>query len=451
MWILSNMRIALLLLSIVSTATLFGQGFDRTLASIGIIEKGSPRHADFVYTHNGDKKTFILRVEHARNISYLLSSREALPDSSITLRIQYNPSEKGDFKERILVYLAHDPEPVELMVSGTTDENLIIRDLACPSFNDDAQPGTTYTYELEVLDSLTNEPIRDAFVRVVYAGEIRYKGRTDKEGLLKAELPPGYIYADARKETYQPGDFAGYVNHHNPRATILLYQPEQETAEPVDTSTILLTEEPEPVPEITEVVRDTGDFSLEVYRPNNVVFLLDISYSMGRRGRFEMLKAGMMELIDMIRPQDKVTFVTYANHAEVLFPATSGDNKEALKQQVIDLKAGGNTAGGDGIKLAFEQAKDNYIEGGNNVVIIVTDGVFNTGETRYMRFVRKNARKGIYMSAIALRTSVQAKTSLGEVAENGQGRLVVIETLDEAILKVKGEIRNGSFIPPEER
>jgi Ca-activated chloride channel homolog len=112
---------------------------------------------------------------------------------------------------------------------------------------------------------------------------------------------------------------------------------------------------------------------------NNLVFLIDVSGSMNSPDKLDLLKAGLYLLVDQMREEDKVSIVVYAGSAGLLLPPTSGYEKNKIKGIIENLMAGGSTAGGQGIELAYKTAKDNFIQGGNNRVILATDGDFNIG------------------------------------------------------------------------
>jgi Ca-activated chloride channel family protein len=412
--------------------------FDRTQATMPPIDAFSPRYVDFHWKNSTGKKTYLLRVKQGLAISALSSGKEVLPDSTLTLRFQYNPQSKGIFDETIDVYLAHLMEPITLRIRGNVVEMPAELSMECPGFDHD-QHAADRELLVIVRDSATSQPLRNATVRVAQAGRIILTGSTNGKGELVTKVPAGYLYMEASAAGYYTRDFVGYIPSSMRQMVFLLPAPQsiRENPEPE----IIPTDTLEPV-----LAQDTSSFSLRDFRPNNIVFLLDISSSMGSKGRIEMLKAGMVELMAMLRPQDKVTLVTYATRAEVLLPATTGDQKQTLDNAIVGLNAFGITAGGDGIKLAYEEAKNNFIPDGNNVVIMVTDGVFNTGEKKYMKFVRKNARKGISMSLVAVKTNEVALESLGIVASVGKGRMLHIQTLPDASKLLKQEIKTGSFI-----
>ena len=113
--------------------------------------------------------------------------------------------------------------------------------------------------------------------------------------------------------------------------------------------------------------------------PSNLVFLIDVSGSMRQTNKLPLLKKSFNKLIDQLRPEDKVAIVVYAGAVGEVLPPTSGSKKNIIKNAINRLNAGGSTAGGAGIRLAYKLAEKNFVKGGNNRVILSTDGDFNVG------------------------------------------------------------------------
>ncbi|MCM2316132.1 MAG: von Willebrand factor type A domain-containing protein, partial [Thermoanaerobaculia bacterium] len=118
---------------------------------------------------------------------------------------------------------------------------------------------------------------------------------------------------------------------------------------------------------------------LEDLPPNNLVFLLDVSGSMNSPDKLPLLKSSLSMLVDNLRSDDSVAIVVYAGSAGLVLPPTPGTQKGRILDALDQLEAGGSTAGGQGIVLAYETARDSFLRGGNNRVILATDGDFNVG------------------------------------------------------------------------
>ncbi|UCF21482.1 MAG: von Willebrand factor type A domain-containing protein, partial [Gemmatimonadota bacterium] len=134
---------------------------------------------------------------------------------------------------------------------------------------------------------------------------------------------------------------------------------------------------------------------------SNLVFLLDVSGSMQSPDKLPLLKSSFRLLVGELRPQDRVAIVVYAGAAGLVLPSTPGDQKDTILDAIEALEAGGSTAGGAGIQLAYEVARQNHIEGGNNRVILATDGDFNVGVTSdegLEDFIERRRESGVYLS-----------------------------------------------------
>ena len=192
---------------------------------------------------------------------------------------------------------------------------------------------------------------------------------------------------------------------------------------------------------------DKNDFNSEQFKPINVTFVLDVSASMRAGEKMELLKYSLLQLTEMLRPQDKVTIVTYASETRVLLPTSSVNEKEKIKDLIKGLRAGGMTAGGAGIKMGYKQTLRSYIENGTNQIIIITDGDFNRNSGDYKKYIKKYKKKGINMSVVGILNSEKEKEAMQEVAELGGGRYVPIFKLSDAKENLKQEIRFICFTP----
>jgi Ca-activated chloride channel family protein len=136
---------------------------------------------------------------------------------------------------------------------------------------------------------------------------------------------------------------------------------------------------------------------------SNLVFLIDVSGSMNSENKLPLLITSLKLLTDQLRDQDRVSIVVYAGQAGLVLPSTSGDNKRAIKDALSKLSAGGSTAGGAGIMLAYKVAEENFIKGGNNRVILATDGDFNVGQssdTEMERLIEEKRKSGVFLTVL---------------------------------------------------
>jgi Ca-activated chloride channel family protein len=168
---------------------------------------------------------------------------------------------------------------------------------------------------------------------------------------------------------------------------------------------------------------------------SNLVFLIDVSGSMQGPDRLELLKTSMKLLTDQLRPNDKVAIVVYAGAAGLVLPSTKGNDKNKIKDALTNLSAGGSTAGGEGIKLAYETAKNNFIKGGNNRVILATDGDFNVGansDAEMQRLIENYKNNGIFLSILGFGSGNLKDSKMEAIAEKGNGNYAYIDGINEA-------------------
>lgn len=140
---------------------------------------------------------------------------------------------------------------------------------------------------------------------------------------------------------------------------------------------------------------------------SNLVFLVDVSGSMDEPDKLPLVQSSLKLLVDQLRPQDRVSLVVYAGNAGVVLPSTSSDNKLKIKDAIDQLEAGGSTAGGEGIQLAYKIAKENFIKKGNNRVILCTDGDFNVGmssDAALEGLIEDERKSGVFLSVLGFGT-----------------------------------------------
>lgn len=168
---------------------------------------------------------------------------------------------------------------------------------------------------------------------------------------------------------------------------------------------------------------------------NNLVFLIDVSGSMLDANKLPLLKSGLRLLVDQLRPEDKLSLVVYAGAAGVVLPATSGNNKEKINDAIEQLQAGGSTAGGEGILLAYKTAKENFITNGNNRVILATDGDFNVGvssDGELVRLIEKKREEGVFLTVLGFGTGNYKDSKMEQLADKGNGNYAYIDNILEA-------------------
>jgi Ca-activated chloride channel family protein len=168
---------------------------------------------------------------------------------------------------------------------------------------------------------------------------------------------------------------------------------------------------------------------------SNLVFLIDVSGSMMEPDKLPLVQASMKLLVDQLREQDKVALVVYAGNAGLVMPSTSGSNKQRIKDAIDRLEAGGSTAGGAGIQLAYQVARQNFISGANNRVILCTDGDFNVGassDSELEKLIAKESKSGIFLTVLGYGMGNYKDSKMQKLADKGNGNHGYIDNLNEA-------------------
>ena len=169
--------------------------------------------------------------------------------------------------------------------------------------------------------------------------------------------------------------------------------------------------------------------------PSNLVFLIDVSGSMMPPNKLPLVKDALRLLVDQLRPQDRISLVVYAGSAGLVLDATPGDRKGEILAAIDRLEAGGSTAGGAGIRLAYDVARRNFVRGGNNRVILATDGDFNVGassDAEMFRLIEEKRREGTFLTVLGFGMGNLKDSRLEGLADRGNGNYAYVDDRAEA-------------------
>ncbi|MCD6346683.1 MAG: VWA domain-containing protein [Bacteroidales bacterium] len=174
--------------------------------------------------------------------------------------------------------------------------------------------------------------------------------------------------------------------------------------------------------------------SLDNKPPSNFVFLIDVSGSMNSPDKLGILKKGFSTFVDQLSDDDRVAIVTYAGSAAVLLQSTSGSEKRDIKKAINELGAGGSTAGAQGIITAYEIAEENFITGGNNRIILGSDGDFNVGPSstdELVELVEEKRDAGIFLTVLGVGGGNLNDGMMEQIANNGNGNYEYIDKIEQ--------------------
>jgi Ca-activated chloride channel homolog len=190
------------------------------------------------------------------------------------------------------------------------------------------------------------------------------------------------------------------------------------------------------------------DIAIDALPASNLVFLIDVSGSMDTPNRLPLVIESLKILTGQLREKDRVSIVVYAGAAGLVLPSTSGAQKELIYEALNRLKAGGSTAGGAGIELAYKVAQEHFIKGGNNRVIIATDGDFNVGmnSNKDMEDLITEKRKtGVFLTCLGYGMGNYKDSKLQTLSQKGNGNYAYIDNIQEAHRFLAKEFKGSMF------
>ncbi len=211
-------------------------------------------------------------------------------------------------------------------------------------------------------------------------------------------------------------------------------------AEPRGDAPVAITTEAMPAPwqsrhQLVRVALQARRIHTANLPPSNLVFLIDVSGSMQSPDKLPLVKQSLGSLVEQLRPQDRVALVVYAGAAGLVLPSTSGNEKARIMHAIERLEAGGSTAGGAGLELAYRTAREHFEHGGNNRVILATDGDFNVGassDAAMERLIEDKRAEGTYLTVLGYGTGNYQDAKMQKMARIGNGNAAYIDDLAEA-------------------
>lgn len=181
---------------------------------------------------------------------------------------------------------------------------------------------------------------------------------------------------------------------------------------------------------------------------SNLVFLIDVSGSMSDDNKLPLLKQSLKILVNELRKKDKLAIVVYAGAAGMVLPPTTGDEKQTINNALENLNAGGSTAGGAGIELAYKLAQENFIKSGNNRVILATDGDFNVGassNTDMQTLIEEKRKSGVFLTCLGYGMGNYKDSKMETLSDKGNGNYAYIDNIQEANRFLGKEFKGSMF------
>lgn len=417
-----------------------------------ILRRADANWVDFEIKNNTAEKVTIFRVTGSENTDVKLSAKTIAPHTSAYVRVAVSPPKEGSFNEKLEVFLSAWQKPQTIQVKGESTfaaTSLI----PCPDFSGNAASSTSEFFVS--VRNLENTPISESLIQVYKDGRKSGELKTNTHGEAAMELPYGRYFFSIRKEGFQL-DTALYVNAINNHLLAMVEYVEPAPVEPPPLEEIVETPPPPPPPPVIEeepvaevpvtTVPEEEDAPLPLskYKENNLVFLIDVSASMRKDGRMDLLKIAMIELLDILRPYDKFTLMTYADDTKMIMEATTHLDKEACAEAILALEPRGSTEGAKAIDKAGKIALKHFVKGGNNQVIMATDGAFNRGVDQALRYVSKYERKDVRLSVLGIKCGAFTTKQMTTLVAQGSGRYIPIHIAEDAGSQLIEEVKKSS-------
>lgn len=371
--------------------------------NLGEINQLNEEILDLNITNNTGQKVYLLRIEHSSNFEVKYTSKSFEKNAAQIVRLKYRPKKKGRFSEDIKLYFSSNNAPINITVSG--EIQIVPKNLlqACPDFsNKQVNP-----LQSAAISSPQNKAeIKKEFVNLMPNNTLESEEVID-------------TYDEQISDNVEPE----------------IIEPIKIIQKEIKTVTIV-EEKAEDVPIIAPITTQPNELSRNDFIPNNIIFLIDASMSMGKNDKLSLLKSSIHELLNPLREIDKIAIVNYKDEAEIILPSTPANNKQFIKTKLETISAGGFTSGNKGLIKAYEVAYDSFIEGGNNQIYLVTDGAFKIGEKneRVPKMIQDGREKGIYITSIGIKNERWTEKNLKSIAKDGNGEYISLN--DESQLNV---------------
>ncbi len=392
--------------------------------------------SEFIIINKGTAILYLLKADAPRGFIVDAKKKMLAPGDSTVLAVRFKPVGIGFFNETIKLYSNAGNEPVNIKIKGFI-KSLAKDPMACYSFNTKTTTGPVNPLFVatkgKVINSKTGAPIADAHVRFVKNNAIFNEVITPLKGNFSTQVPLGLYRLDASASNYYPTTQQQYINKNTPEVIVQL--------NPLPDSILNLAAQKalqeNPAPQtIIKIDKDTvytpavnSELDETMFGPNNVVFLIDISGSMQDSLKLPLLKNAINKLISALRRIDKLAIVTYSDSARIFIPSTSASEKTKLISSINTLKAKGRTAGSQGISMAYKLLKESYLEGGNNQLVLATDGIFKLSPKDEI-LISSDSLKQINFSILSFGTDKWALDRLRILAQKNNGNFMFINNED---------------------
>lgn len=423
---------------------LFAQiNFSQTEFDLGEIVQLDQDIVDLNLSNASNKDLFLLRMAAPSHVSIKYTSKKLEAGEAQLLRVKLNPKETGRFKQRIKIFLSTNEDPIVLTFKGEVKNIVKNNKTACPDFSKNQKPQVS----LQLFQQQSGQK-KQFFISL--SEENQNQELAEISQIQEAKTPnPTPRRTKTKRVRKTPEE-----RRNSPSVLEMLFGNEDSSAvaevDPVEETPIIDTIE-ETVVELKVPLKEkleapSANLLSDDFKPNHVVFLIDASTSMREEERMEILKLAMIELLEPLRDIDYLSIVTYSGEAKVVLPPTSAVNKEKIKESIENIVADGSTQAVKGIQKAIQLSKSNFLEEGNNQILLATDGAFDIGKRneRLRKKIKSTAEDGVLIGVLGIKNAKWTNKSLKEIVELGQGSFLKINSKKDAS-RVLEEVKKRSL------
>lgn len=491
---------------LISCLTAIGQQIKPNYYNYGKVKLWNNPQAVFKFKNTGDKSVLFLPLPFDTKLLVQLPEGYIKPGETVEIKVTYYTEMIGEFNIDVPVYINTESEALHLTLKGRINSIHPNALTVCPTIdkskhNDKSGSSGSIT----VYDKHAKKVINGVDIHLENPNKSYLLEDTKKDRVSINNVNIGLYTVIVSKEGYQSeeriiyinknsGDFifelvrtpshSGIVikqNHGNEEFIELMPEDESEAASidkvrkminerfkgkniinkdvvvikenPLDSANIVQNEDLKkselliPASELSDYNKD-GTLNSNKFSSNNIVFIIDVSGSMYREDKLPLLKEAIKDMIKVLRKDDIVTIISYSSKAIIHIAGVPGNQKSMLFAALDTLEAKGNSYGAEGMQFAYEYAQANYIVGGNNQVILASDGMFNSKEftnTDILNMAFERKGQGIKTSTIFFGKSKEALNFMKDLSKMGQGSFMQMAVGQSAQGNLVEEIKNNSI------
>lgn len=475
--------------------SVYAQKFSPETYDFGKEHKWNNPTATFTFYNNTSKPVLFLPVMKDVKLWVKLPEGYVEPGEKRKIEVRYYSREKGNFQIEVPVYLNTSPIPFILKLKGNILSFHPDALMECPTIDKkDELVASGSTGFIIVKDKHSGDFVNGADIYLDNAKKSYLLEDAKSHIVPLSRLHTGLYTVIVSKDGYQPSERTIYVNAHSgeflfelertpafteksldknddkgsgdfvelqnehedeessiervrkimnekykgkkiiERDVVVVKENPKDSAVFVNENELKPTEIFKPLPEEPDFTPE-GTLNSRKYAYNNVVFLIDVSGSMNREDKLPLLQQSLHQMIKVLRPEDRVTIVTYASRVNVIAESVSGREKQILDSYIDSLQAKGNSFGAEGLKVAYGKAENAFIKGGNNHVILVSDGLFNSKSVKPSELVELAGTasiQNIKTTSIFFGSNEEARNFMRDLSKSGQGSFLEIRSEKDA-------------------